>query len=95
MLLLMKILPLAIGDSIPNDDEHWLCYLKMMSIVSYLFSPAIDQDHAAYIQTLICEHHTEFTRIYPNESIIPKMHFMVHMPRLMLEYANESYVLQL
>ncbi len=76
---------MAVGGLVPSDDDRWLCFLHMVEIVSYLFSPAITADHAAYLQALISDHHTEFTQVYPDASVIPKMHFMVHMPRLMLQ----------
>ena len=85
MLMLAKLLPLAIGDLIPDDDEFWACFLIMMEIMSYLFSPVLSEDHAAYLQVLILNHHSKFREIYPNESVIPKMHYMIHMPRLIIQ----------
>ena len=112
MLLLAKLLPLAIGDRVPTDDDRWMNFLRMREIISYLFCPNVAEDDAAYLQVklvdpkqdycqtvmyqvfdlnhytsqaLISDHHTEFCHIYPGESVIPKMHFMVHMPRLMLQ----------
>lgn len=66
----------------PDDDEHWQLFLQLMDIVDLLLSPNTSDDHASYISALISEHH-DFCRLYPDKRIIPKMHFMVHMPRLM------------
>ena len=85
MKLMGRILPLTIGDFIPEDDQHWELYLNLMDIVDILFSPIISDDFAAYVSTLINDHHREFCKLYPDNSIIPKMHFMVHMPRLMIQ----------
>ena len=41
MWLLGRVLPLIIGDYLPEDDEHWLLFLQM--IVDLLFSPALSQ----------------------------------------------------
>lgn len=84
MWLFGRVLPLLIGDRVPEDDEHWSNYLRMMEIVDRLFCSQIEDDGAAYLQSLISDHHQEFRQLYPGKSIIPKMHFMVHMPRLML-----------
>uniref|UniRef100_A0A1X7V576 C2H2-type domain-containing protein n=1 Tax=Amphimedon queenslandica TaxID=400682 RepID=A0A1X7V576_AMPQE len=35
---------------------------------------------------LIEDHHEEFVRLYPFVAVTPKMHYMVHMPRLMMLY---------
>ena len=49
MLLLAKLLPLAIGDRVPTDDDRWMNFLRMREIISYLFCPHIADD-AAYLQ---------------------------------------------
>ena len=85
MLLLARVLPLIIGDSVPEDDERWQNYLRMMEIVDILFCPRVTEDDAAYLSILISDHHEQFCALYPENSIIPKMHFMIHMPRIMLQ----------
>ena len=69
----------------PDEDEHWELFLRLMEIVDLLFAPSTSDDHAAYIAVLINDHHEDFGRLYPGYSIIPKMHFMIHMPRLMIQ----------
>jgi len=85
MWLLGRILAILVGDCIDDDDddECWNLFLKLMDIVDILISPCVSDDYAAYVATL---HHHEFCRIYPTCSVIPKMHFMVHMGRLMIQY---------
>ena len=56
-----------------------------MEIVDRLFSPYISEDSAAYLNVLISEHHGTFVALYPDESVIPKLHSMVHYPRLILK----------
>ena len=82
MWLLERILPLLIADHVPSDDDYWQLFLQLMEIVDHLFCPQVSEDEIGYLSVLINDHHTEFIRLYPNESIIPKMHFVVHMPRL-------------
>ena len=85
MWLLGRLLPLIIGDLVPYDDEYWELFLQMMEIVDILFSPSTTEDHAGYVAVLINDHHKDFCRLYPDHNIIPKLHFMVHMPRLMIQ----------
>lgn len=47
--------------------------------------PQVTEDQAAYVATLISDHHQDFCELYPDHSVIPKMHFMVHMPWLMIQ----------
>ena len=96
MWLLGRILPIVIGEHVPDDDERWLLFLCLMDIVDLLFAPTISKDHAVYLSSLIKDHHCEFVQLYPDASVIPKFHFMVHMSRLMIKravtYNNASNV---
>ena len=85
MWLLGRILSLLIGEFVPQQDEHWESFLSMMEIVDLLFSPTTTVDHAAYLAALINDHHRDFATLYPGSSILPKMHFLVHTPRLMIQ----------
>lgn len=85
MWLLGRILPLLVGSMVPKDDSRWLNFLQMMEIVDILFAPFSSRDGVAYLARLISEHHHEFSNLYPSNAVIPKMHFMVHMPRLILQ----------
>ena len=76
---------ILIRDLVPDDDDFWALFMKLMDIVDILFSPKVTEDLCAYLAVLISEHHEEFKQLYPNESIIPKMHFMIHMLRLMIQ----------
>ena len=86
MWLLGRILPLIIGDCVTNDDDYWLLFLQLMEIVDLLFAPKLTEDHAAYLSALISDPHHDFRWLYSSHTIIPKMHFMVHMPRLIIKY---------
>ncbi len=81
-----RLLPfIPVAQYIPSDDEHWQNYLLVLDITDYLFAPEISEEEVAYLQVLIKEHHEAFGRLYPEASIIPKMHYVIHMPRLILE----------
>ena len=82
MWLLGCIFPLIVGDCISEGDDHWLLFLRIMEIVDLLFSPRITEDHAAYLSALISDHHHDFCRLYPDHTILPKQHFMIHTSRL-------------
>jgi hypothetical protein len=80
MWCLATHIPLIIGDLIPLENARWILYLKLLEIISLCFAPVISKDQVAYLQVLINDHHHKFRELYPECSIIPKMHFMVHMP---------------
>lgn len=74
-----------VGNLIPEDDENWRNYLTLITCMDILLAPCITEDEVAYLQLLIEQHHESFMDLYPDASIIPKMHYMIHMPRLILQ----------
>ena len=69
MWCLARLLPLMIGEHIPQDDDRWELYKTFLTILDYIFAPNTDQDIIEYLSEL-----------YPNCSITPKQHYMVHIP---------------
>ena len=53
-----------------------------------LFAPEILEDTVGCLQEMIFEHHSQFVKLYPEFGVIPKMHYMVHMPRLIVRFVS-------
>ena len=70
---------------IPQDDEHWLNFLALLQIMNFLLCPLITTDEVAYLQLLIDQHHQAFCNLYPGNTRTPKMHYIVHMPRILIQ----------
>ena len=85
MWLLGRILPYMIGEHIQPTDEHRQNFLQLLQIVDLLFAPSISEDEVGYLSVLITEHHQKFVFLYSNSMLLPKHHYMVHMPRLILQ----------
>lgn len=51
-----------------------------------IFAPTVSANQVAYLQLLIQNHHEKFKELYPDCSITPKMHYMIHMPQTILRY---------
>ena len=84
MWLLGRLLPCMVGFCVPCHDKCWINYLKLLEIVDLLLGPEITEDEVAYLDVLIREHHSTFIEVYPAVRVIPKHHFMIHMPKLIL-----------
>ena len=76
----MVSLPIIIGERHDVEMEEWHCLLILWNLVQICTSPAIRKDDIPYLRILIEAHHTLFKRLYPNTSVIPKMHFLIHVP---------------
>ena len=84
-MLLVRILPLLIGNYVPETDPNWQCFLKLRKIVDIVMCRLMSADLCAILQTLIEEHHCKFIDLYSEEAVIPKMHFFIHYPKQILQ----------
>ncbi|XP_046863109.1 uncharacterized protein LOC124456810 isoform X2 [Xenia sp. Carnegie-2017] len=78
-------LPFLIGDLIEVDDQHWGLLCTLLQIVRISFTPIVSREQVSYLQILIQKLLQNFKELFPECSIIPKMHYMVHMPRAILQ----------
>ena len=77
-------LPLMIGDKVPNDDNEWECYLQLLHVLKICMARVLSIDLVQYLEALIEMYLTAFRSCYPLASIIPKQHYMVHLPSQIL-----------
>ena len=82
MWLLGRLIPFLLGEYVPKEDTHWQNYLLILTIAELLLAPEIPRDEVGYLGVLIGEHHRDFVQLYPDESVLPKMHYLIHAPRL-------------
>lgn len=78
MWTLATLLPLLIGDKIPQEEPLWECYLLLLQITKQCTARVTSAASAAYISALVEQHHREFKQCYPGQRFTPKVHYMVH-----------------
>lgn len=84
-MVVCSTVALLTGEFIPFDEPHWENFLLMLTIVDYVFRPIASQDVVPYLKELIREHHENFYRLYPDASIILKIHYIIHLPEWLLK----------
>ena len=57
-----------------RNDEKWQLYLLLLEMIDIIFAKVITVEKGAYLSNLIADHHSRFVLLYPNCSVIPKMH---------------------
>jgi hypothetical protein len=80
MMTLSMNFPLLVGDRIQEGDKYWLSFLLLLRICTIAISPICTYETIAYLKILIEEKLTDFKLLYPEHSLIPKFHYMVHYP---------------
>lgn len=84
MWTLARFLPLIIGHFVPKDNPQWINFLRLLGIMDILFAPRISKELCTYLESMISDHHLMLRQLYPDVHITPKLHYMIHLPRLIL-----------
>ena len=83
-LTLCRLLPLMIGDRIPENDLHWKYYLILLKIMDIVSSPLLSKGHCSVLKLYITEHHSMFKSLHGDSSLTAKFHFFLHYPDQLL-----------
>ena len=86
MWLLAQVLPLILSSLVDTDTEHWACFASLLEIMAISFSNTICQETILYLKTAVKEHLALFKRVFPDAPIIPKQHFLVHLPSQLFKF---------
>ncbi|KAI7811590.1 hypothetical protein IRJ41_002398 [Triplophysa rosa] len=78
MWCLLRLLPLMIGDLIPEGNKYWELLLLLLTCMENLYSPPLTEDAVLFLRHLIVEHHSLFLKLFPDRHLKPKHHFMLH-----------------
>ena len=65
------------------ESREWKVFEKLLAICAVLVSTVIHVESVAYLKTLIRDFLSEFKQTF-NAVIVPKLHYLVHCPRLIL-----------
>jgi hypothetical protein len=72
------------GKFIDRKNQNWKLFLSLREIVDVMFAPKVTVGLVEYMKFLIGDHHHELKRLYPDVSLLPKHHFMVHYATALL-----------
>ena len=84
MIVLIRNLPFLIGYHIPENDQHWKCFLLLRKLIDIVMCPKVHTGLCATLKFLIKEHHSLYLSLYGSESCPPKLHLITHYPEQML-----------
>ena len=85
MWCLVRLLPFAIGNQIPEENQEWGIISKLLDVIEYVCAPSLDQEAIIYMKSLIEDFWKCYLDIFPDQKLTPKGHYMLH-------YASEITV---
>ncbi|XP_049330956.1 uncharacterized protein LOC125799085 isoform X2 [Astyanax mexicanus] len=79
---LLRLLPLLIGDKVPENDKAWGVILDLKDILEILTSSTFTEEKLFYLEAKIFEHRQLVQEAFPTFKLKPKHHFLEHYPYL-------------
>lgn len=89
-LCFFRFFSFLVGDKVPIDNPTYKVYLQLRAIVDIILAPQVSKGAAAYLKVCIEDFYVAFKKTFPNVNIIPKMHYIIHYPSLLLSYGPLS-----
>ena len=83
-------LPILIGNEVPKDDMEWECFLLLLDVLQICATRVLSTDLVDHLRVLIELYLRTFQQCYPHMTLIPKQHYLVHLPNQILKYANKT-----
>lgn len=87
---LFRFFSFLVGDAVPEGNAAYDVYLRLRSVVDIVCSPQLTVETVPFLQAQIADFYESFCELFPDVSCIPKMHYLVHYPRLILMYGPLS-----
>lgn len=76
----IKFLPIMIKHLVPEKDPVWSFLLKVVYLNDLLNLDSYSDVDIEKLRKAITDHHKTFLRLFPNECLTPKCHFLLHYP---------------
>ena len=83
--LFLRLLPFFISNHVDAEDEHFLFLIELSSIVNLLYAPIIKIESIQVLRQLIREHLHKFTTLFEDVNILPKQHYLIHLPTMITQ----------
>lgn len=80
---MLRLLPLIVGNRIPESEPTWLVLLNLKDIVELVLSSVHTDVTICFLESKISEHRHRFLDAFPQEILFPKHHFLEHYPQLL------------
>jgi hypothetical protein len=71
-----------VGKYVPSDDAHWKGYMQLLRILTISTAIEVTEDTISILSLLVRDYLVTFNSLYP-DSITPKLHYLLHLPRQM------------
>lgn len=82
---------LMVGDLIPEDNEVWQFYLKLVELIDLVTSTSFSEDEVNHFTIVVFEHNEMFIKLF-KQTLKPKHHFLVHYSSVIKYFGPVKYL---
>ncbi len=75
-----RTFPFILGPKVPEGNKAWGVVLDLLNCLDHICSPCLSEARITYMGTLIEDFLNEYVAVFPDATIKPKHHYMVHYP---------------
>lgn len=79
---LLRLLPLIIGNAVPEEDGIWTVLMDLKEVVELSLSSEFTEESIQYLQSKIQDHRQMLKEAFPDFKLRPKHHYIEHYPDL-------------
>lgn len=83
--IFIRYLPFCIGHFVGHENQHYQLLMQLFSIVLTCFSPVVSEATVQQLADTTETHLQLFKELFPTVNVTPKMHYMIHLPKQILE----------
>ena len=83
---LILLLPFMVGHMVPEEDPHWVNFIRFQQIIVLCLSTVASERTYNSLTELIATYLRYFIELYPDSSFTPKMHYLLHFPKQLLQF---------
>ena len=81
--LFLRLIPFFLSQlHIDWEDLYYQFAIELLEINQLMFSPVISSSGIQHLSQLIEEHLHQFKILFPEKNILPKQHYMIHVPNM-------------
>ena len=82
----LRLLPLMVGSKVTVGDRVWDILTSIQDVVQVCTSPQVDPALCDFLADLIEMFLEKFFTEFPENSMKPKFHYIIHYPQLMMKF---------
>lgn len=80
--ILLRLLPLIIGQIMPEDEPAWQVILDLKDTVELAVEPVHTDETIACFEAKIYYYRQRYLKLFPQIKLLPKHHFVEHYPHM-------------